>query len=105
MKRLVVSSYALLLSVSVGFAMPTTLAPPPCPSGETFQFCEERCPASLQSYCIDAISAPPQCNVIDAWCQSFRDEGLDCYGNVVDPWEWPPGTVRNAAIWCTYQGT
>lgn len=106
MRRLVIACCAFLLSIGVEVTTPSVGAatpPPPCPDGETFQFCEDACPAFLASFCLNAINAPPGCTVANTWCQSYRDQGLDCYGNVVDPDEWPLPIIKNAAIWCTYQ--
>jgi hypothetical protein len=60
------------------------------------------CPSAgaMASACLDAINAPPGCNVVDAYCTTTYPQGYDCFGNVIYP-EFPP--TPNSTLWCTYQ--
>lgn len=72
MRRLIVSFSALLLSVTVAFGSPGNRGaaqPPPCPSYDTFVFCERfRCPIDVSDYCLEQVGFPANCRVEQPFC-------------------------------------
>lgn len=107
MKRLAISLLSLGLAAVAALTdvRPLNAAPPPpCPDGETFQFCEYTCPTFLATYCLSMAGHPANCHVASSSCLAVGGFGTDCFGNVVLPEN--PGDpmpmVKDKSIFCTY---
>jgi hypothetical protein len=72
MRRRAISLCALLLSITASLGRPGQLGaapPPPCPSYDTFVFCErDYCPLNLSNYCLAQVGFPANCRVEQPFC-------------------------------------
>jgi len=95
MKRFFVSLCALLLSITVALGSPPPLdaaPPPPCPTYDTFIFCEEFCPGDVSDYCLAQVGFPANCRVEQPFCEDINPAYCDSWGH----------SYPDKRIWCPY---
>lgn len=88
MRRLAVSLCALVLSLSTALLTPGSLsaAPPPCPAGDTFQYCLTGCPLDLALFCFQAAGRPANCQLTESSCDYWGT--LPCDGSSTEGQNW-----------------